>query len=101
MLPSLVKCLGVLAAWINPAANRAQNGVVGSEGPVVTGQQMPLGMNGATRSHDSFPAITPAPKFPLVRKQVNSFIGYISDATGCKLLHVSFNYGRKMDQELQ
>jgi hypothetical protein len=79
MFHSLATCMGLLISWINPIAVPEAIGGLNQ----VTSHQKALGVVGATLSRDRLSAITPAPKFPLVKKQVNSFVGYISDANGC------------------
>jgi hypothetical protein len=74
MFHSLVACIGLLISWANAVA------FLGSIGGF---NQNPLSVGGASLSHDGLPAITAAPTFPLVKRQANSYIGYVSDATGC------------------
>jgi hypothetical protein len=83
MFYSLAICLEFFVSWVNAAAYLQSIGGVHRH-PIVLAHQKVLGAGGTYLNHDGLAVITAAPKFPLVKRQANPFIGYVTDPNGCK-----------------
>jgi hypothetical protein len=82
MFQFLATYIGFLSFWISLVASL---GPIGghNQNTDVPAFQKALEVGGATLCHDHVPALTAAPKPPLIKRQANSFIGYTTDAPGC------------------